>query len=332
MTINVAILGMGFMGRTHLRAYTAAAGDGLPCRIAAIASEGPLDLGGSIAARDNLDRTPEGPQIDPSQVRIHPDAHSLAHDPHIDLVSICTPTDTHIPLAAMMLRAGKHVLLEKPVALRAAEVLQLAAIASSAGRLCMPAMCMRFWPGWDWLKARIADRAFGAVRSASFTRLGSRPAWSPEFYRDPARCGGALFDLHVHDADIVCWLFGPPRSSISRGTIDHVTTSFQFDDGPPHVAAEGGWLESPGFPFRMRYTVEFERAIADWDLSRTSPLHITRDGQTRPEPLPSGAGYDGEVRAMLRAVATGDLAGCPTLEEAAAVIALLESARTTLTT
>src|SRR4029453_5583634 len=88
------------------------------------------------------------------------------------------------------------------------------------------------------------------------------PAWSPAFYGDPARSGGALFDLHVHDADLVRWLFGAPGAVTSTGTLDHVTTLYRYADGPAHVVAEGGWDHAGGFPFSMGYTVVFERATA----------------------------------------------------------------------
>jgi predicted dehydrogenase len=117
-------------------------------------------------------------------------------------VSICTPTDSHIELAMTALAAGRHVLVEKPVALRSAEVARLAQAAAPAGRVCMPAMCMRFWPGWEWLKERIEAGEFGRVRSATFQRVGAPPDWSA-FYGDYARSGGPLHDLHIHDADFI---------------------------------------------------------------------------------------------------------------------------------
>jgi predicted dehydrogenase len=304
MTIRVGILGMGFMGRTHLRAFAAAARDGLPCRVVAL--------------------------FDLEQVCQHRDADALAADRDVDLVSVCTPTDTHVGFARQMLIAGKHVLLEKPVSLHAQDARDLAIEADKAGRTCMPAMCMRFWPGWDWLAARVRDGSLGAVKSASFTRMGSRPAWAPEFYRNPARCGGAMYDLHIHDADIIHRLFGTPDSVTSVGTIDRITTLYHYRRGPAHVVAEGGWLEHEGFPFRMRYTVEFEGAVADWDISRAPTLRLTEGGHTRDVPLPPGTGYDGEVRALITHLSGRPTAPLPTLEEAAQVLDTLAAERRSL--
>src|SRR5690606_30246548 len=120
----------------------------------------------------------------------------------------------------------------KPVALNSADARLVAAAAQEAARrhvLCMPAHCMRFWTGWDWLKDRVADHSLGRLRALTLQRMGSRPDWSRDYYNDPTRCGGALFDLHVHDADIVLWLFGAPSAVSSAGHVDHIVTRYIYD-------------------------------------------------------------------------------------------------------
>lgn len=310
--VRVGIIGLGFMGRTHLRAYTAAAADGMPCEVVACCATRPEDwkelISGASSIAGNIEQAGStAASIDPARVRFMTDWRAMAADPGIDLVSVCTPTDTHAEIAIHMLRAGKHTLIEKPVALssaRAREVAGMAAEAARRGILCMPAHCMRFWTGWDWLKARVEDHSLGSLGSLILQRAGSRPGWSREYYNDPARCGGALFDLHIHDADIVLWLFGPPRSVSSAGHVDHIVTRYEYDKpgGPQVVVAMGAWV-ADGFPFRMRYTAEFERGVADWDLSRPEPLQLSAEGQCRPVPLPPVSGYDGEIRHFVEHVA-----------------------------
>jgi predicted dehydrogenase len=323
--IGIAVMGLGFMGRTHVRCYRAAAAAGLGCRLVAVASPDPRELAGEVAERGNLETQASGALFDRDEVAAHESAAALAADDRVHAVSICTPTDTHVELAAMFLRAGKHVLLEKPVALRSEDARTLARITAESGRICMPAMCMRFWPGWDWLKERVQDGSLGAVNSANFVRLGSRPAWSPAFYGDPARCGGAIFDLHIHDVDILYWLFGRPAAVTSAGTFDHVSTIYHFEGGPRLLTAEGGWVGAAGFPFRMRYTVEFERGVADWDLARQNQLLLTRDGRTEPVQLRDGSGYDWEIHAFVKQVITGRVGACPTLGDAVAVTEIVEA-------
>lgn len=313
-TVGVGVIGLGFMGRIHAEAYGAARAAGYECNLVAVCDEQADRLG------DDDTRS----WCDPRGVRTYTDADHLLADENVTLVSICTPTDTHVDLAVRALRAGKHVLVEKPVAIRSADVQRLVDEAEGAATLCMPAMCMRFWPGWAWLQEQIEQATYGRVQSAVFQRLGTLPAWSPAFYADAARSGGALMDLHIHDADFVRWCFGDPAHVTSTGSISHVTTSYHYPAGPPHVVAEGGWLPGPGFEFRMRYTVGFDTATADFDLSRDPPLQLTHEGETRPVPLDPLTGYDLQIRHLVEAITTRRCDLRVTLPEAVAVTRLLE--------
>jgi predicted dehydrogenase len=194
----------------------------------------------------------------------------------------------------------------------------------------MPAMCMRFWPAWAWLKERIEHRTYGRCTGLTLTRIGAAPSWSASFYRDINRSGGALVDLHVHDSDFVLFCFGRPGSVCSVGEINHLTTSYRFGevDAPAHVVAEGGWL-APGTPFRMRYLAAFEHATADFDLAREPQLLLSHGGKTEPVAISALSGYDVEVRHML-SVTRKDAAALATLDDAVAVTEMLDAERRSL--
>lgn len=326
--VRVGVIGAGVMGRTHLRAYAAAGEAGFACEIVAVCDADPASAAGAIA-----------PIPGAAGARVFDDPLALLADAGVDLVSVCTPTDSHVTLALAAIRAGKHALVEKPIALTAEGVRPLAEAARSAETLCMPAMCMRFWPGWDWLAARVRDGTFGAVRIAEFRRLGPSPAWGGGFYQDHARSGGALIDFHIHDADLVRWLFGRPSAVRAEGTLEHVTTAYEFDGGPERVTAEAGWLPDPGAPFRMEFRVRFERATAEFMLGRSSALVVVEDRASRFVDLPALTGYDGEVRHAL--VLVGSPSGAPgtrrraplvTMDDALAVAELLDAERESLLT
>ncbi len=329
--VRVGVAGLGFMGATHIAAYQAAAKAGFPCKLVAVADRkasrrrGELwDVGGNAVS----DVSAQQLAFDASQVRGHETADALINDPDIDLISICTRTDTHVDLAVRAMQAGKHVLVEKPIALKPQDVRKVIDASTATGKLAMPAMCMRFWPGWNWLKDRIADGKYGKCHSATFQRLASQPNWSP-FYSDGARSGGALFDLHIHDADFVQWCFGKPASVTSAGrvgstgAIDHVTTLYHYENGPAHVVAEGGWDHAQGFAFRMRYVAVFEHATADFDLTRSPQLLLCQNGESKPVELENLSGYDGEIRHMVSAIAKGEKKLLATMEDAEAVTQLL---------
>ena len=225
--LGIGIVGLGFMGQTHLGAYQRAAEAGFSNKLVAVCDADPERRAGKAPAAGNFDTDAAEELFDPAEVKGYEDPAELFADPAVDVVSICTPTDSHVDLAIAALKAGKHVLVEKPVAVSADEVRRLAAVDAETDTLCMPAMCMRFWPAWAWLCERVREGTYGAVRSAAFQRLGTRPGWGGGFYEDDSRTGGALVDLHIHDADFVRWVFGAPdelrskaRPRTSRPSID----------------------------------------------------------------------------------------------------------------
>jgi len=297
---------MGFMGRTHLAAYAAANAGGVANELLAVCDGNEQRRKGEPGAAGNLESAPAGERLfDPTRVVGHGNVDEFLAHPNLDLVSICTPTDSHVDLALRALSAGKHVLVEKPVAREARLIEPLLRAADSSDGLCMPAHCMRFWPGWVWLHDAIESARFGRVLSAVFQRLASVPDWSPDFYGDPERTGGALVDLHIHDADFIQWCFGTPDEVTSAGSPTHLTTIYRYAQGPPHVVAEGGWVRSPGFGIQMRYVVVFEGATAQFDFLGEPQLTLHRDGRTHAVPLPAENGYLGEVLHLLGAIEAG---------------------------
>lgn len=333
--IGVGVIALGFMGRAHVRAYEAARAAGWPCRLRAVCDSSSARLQGrddAGPARGNLETTDASSLLfDPASVAAYSSADALLRDPGVDLVSICTPTDSHVELATAALNAGKHVLVEKPVSLSSVQIEHLAALARAKGRVCMPAMCMRFWPGWDWLRKRVRSGAWGTLRSLTLTRLGSPPGWSA-FYLDLARSGGALFDLHVHDVDFLIWCLGKPVSVRSAGSPMHVTTLYQFEQGPTHVTAEGGWTLHPSAGFRMAYRAVFERAVAEFDLAKEPRVSVFGEaGETGPAPSPL-SGYDGQVRHLIDVLSAGGSTTHATLDDAALAARVLEAERESLRT
>ena len=318
------------MGRTHIGAYR---GLGDACRISGVFDldagllSGGLVEGGNLASGESTGER----LFEPAEVFATDSLDALLARVDVDAVSVCTPTDTHVDVALAAMRAGKHVLVEKPVSLERAGIQRLAAEAERAGVICMPAMCMRFWPGWVWLKEKV--RVDGIPKSISFERLGSAPGWGGGFYQDAGRCGGALHDLHIHDTDFVCHLFGKPDAVSSVGDQNRLTTMYHYEDGPRHVVAAGGWLRG-GAEFRMRYVAEFEDATADFDLSREPGLLWSSSGDEgcrEPADVGEGDGYEGEARAFVGAIIDG--VGPPvTLDDAAMTLAVLEAEAESLKT
>ena len=318
--IKVGIVGLGFMGRTHLASYRAAG-----ARVVAV-----LDPTGGIANGGNLGTG--GEAVDLAGVEVYRDADSFFAKANVNAVSVCTPTDTHVAIAERALARGWHVLVEKPVALASAEIRRLESVAVASGKVCVPAMVMRFWPGWTWLRDRVRDQQFGSLKTLTLERLGSRPTWNPAFYADAAKSGGAMVDLHIHDADFVYWCFGRPDSLATTGSAEQVTTIYRVGSGAggPSVVASGGWAQQSSFGFRMRYLANFERATVEFDLARgESPVTISDADGTRPVDVGTMNGYEAQVRHFL-AVIAGRETPRATLADAAVVADILALERKSL--
>ena len=302
--VNIAVVGLGFMGVTHLRAYLAnpAARIVAVCDAARLPVNGILPgVAGNITKSDDLDLGP--------QVKVFRKLAEVLADPEVELVDLCTPTPLHHEQAVAALRAGKHVLCEKPLARTAAAAREILKVAEASPGFLMPAMCMRFWPGWSWLKQVVAEKTYGKILVARFRRLSEMPGWSKQgTYAGGMDIGGALFDLHIHDTDFVNFLFGRPASVFSSGvisaagSIDHVVTQYVYPGGPA-VHAEGSWLLTKGF--QMAFTIHCERATLDFDLTRgADALQVSEPGkdiQTIKQDGPDG--YGEEIRYALACVA-----------------------------
>ena len=125
----------------------------------------------------------------------------------VDAVAICAPNSLHAPIAIAAAQAGKHVFVEKPMAVTVAEADAMIAAADAAGVVLMPAHNARFAPPFRAARAAIADGVIGAVTGVRAALGHPGPeAWSPgaTWFRDPARAGGgALLDLGIHLADVL---------------------------------------------------------------------------------------------------------------------------------
>ena len=326
--INVAVIGLGFMGVTHIKAYRK-----IPsARVAAICDAFKLPADGVLTSVTGNVADPDPVRLDLSQVQATKDYREVLANPAIHAVDICLPTAQHVEVATAALAAGKHVVCEKPLARTSAQCQEIVAAAAKAKGVFMPAMCMRFWPGWSWLKTAIGDGRYGKVLAARFRRVSGPPGWSKGTYFKGAESGGALLDLHIHDTDFIQFLFGRPKSVFSQGlsrfsgAVDHVVTQYQVDGGAA-VSAEGSWLMSEGFGFNMAYTVNFERATADFDSGRgADALKIFEDGKgARVETVPEGDGYTGELTHFIESILAGKAPTIVTPADGAGAVAICEA-------
>jgi predicted dehydrogenase len=320
--VGIAVIGFGFMGRTHAAGFERARLAGVACELRAICAA-------STAADDPNDALGRPLPFDPAAVPLVTNVDAVLDRDDIHAVSICTYTDTHVELAVRAVAAGKHVLIEKPVAISTRAMRPLLDAAARSDTVCAPALCMRYWPGWPWLRARIRERTFGDVREALFERISSVPTWS-DFYADRDRSGGAMFDLHIHDTDYVRWCFGQPAEVESTGDLNAVRTKYSFSDRDADIQAVGIWADDADTPFQMRYRVRFDEALATFNVGREPSVTLEHEGKSEPVTLPAETAYDAQSRDFVEAIVFGRAmrASLPDAFNATLVLeAELESAR-----
>ncbi len=301
--LKVGIIGIGMMGSTHLDVYSKLKG----VKVVAVADLIPERREGRTVVAGNVKGQSQG-GVNFAAFTKFDEGMKLIADPEVDIVDICLPTPLHSRYAIAALKAGKHVLTEKPFALNGREADELVKAAKQAKSMLMCAMCMRFWPAWVWLKEAVDAKPFGRVLAAQFRRVASHPGGP--FYSKGEACGGAILDLHIHDTDFIKYCFGKPDAVFSRGysvntnRTDHVITQYLYKH-VPLVVAEGGWAMAPGFGFQMQYTVNFEKATAVFDLNAPNQLTLIQDGKSKPVTVKAGMGYQHEITYFLDCIRKG---------------------------
>lgn len=192
------------------------------------------------------------------------DFEAVLKNPDIDAVDLCVPTDLHASFAIEALRSGKHVLVEKPMALDGAACDRMIAEARVANRVLMVAHVLRFAPAYQGLQQKLQNG--GPVRAASFRRRSPQPGWA-DWLLDPCRSGGGVFDFMIHDVDMALHLFGPPLAIAATGSesscFDVIHAQLFYEEFAVEVA--GGWHHRDSLPFSMEYTVVTEDATLTYN-------------------------------------------------------------------
>jgi predicted dehydrogenase len=307
--VRIGIVGIGFMGRIHYLAAQRLTG----ARVVAVCSRDKKKLAGDwTATRGNFG--PEPGVVDLSTVKKYESFDALLADPDIDLVDVCNPTHLHPETAVAALKAGKHVLVEKAIALTPADADAMLAAAQKTGKLLMVAHVLPFFPEFRFAAEAVRGGKFGKLLAAHFTRVISKPDWSAEI-ADASKTGGPAVDLHIHDTHFIGLVCGVPKAVFSTGLVDaagavpYLTTQYLFGPGGPGVTCSSGAVAMPGRPFIHGFEIYLEKATLSHD-SRATPLTVyTADGQVTQPAFPGGgdpiASFAEEIGAAVNGVKAG---------------------------
>jgi predicted dehydrogenase len=286
--VRIGIVGIGFMGMIHFYGAKKVRGG----RVAAIATRNPRKLAGDWSSiQGNF-----GPRGSKSEdlrgVAKYREINDLLADPAIDLVDICLPTDKHADVAVAALEAGKHVLVEKSIALDVRDANRMVAEAKRARRQLLVAHVLPFFPEFAFARQAIRSGRYGKLLAAHFKRIISKPTWSEDI-ASLEKTGGPGVDLHIHDTHFIGLVCGVPRQVYSRGItergyVQYLTTHYIYDDSGPTVTCSSGAICQAGRPFVHGYEIYLEKATLLYELG-TQPLIVLRaDGKSEQPKLGSG--------------------------------------------
>ena len=166
--------------------------------------------------------------------RVYASAEELLADPGIDAVSVCTSNDAHAALSVAAMRAGKHVLCEKPMACSPEEAEEMLWVSEESGRLLMIGHNQRFLPAHREARVLLEQGAIGRVLGFRSTFAHGGPEMFMQekdmdswFFRKEKAGMGAMADLGVHKIDLIHYLLGERsvRVSARLGTLDKCSGS-----------------------------------------------------------------------------------------------------------
>ncbi|MCD1261248.1 Gfo/Idh/MocA family oxidoreductase [Paenibacillus athensensis] len=193
---KIGIIGTGNIGTVHLQQFSKLADR---CEITAVADTN-MPLAAKRAQEFGV------PHVAPS-------AEALIHRDDVEAVIIGVPNQHHADIAIEALRAGKHVLLEKPMSLNADTARSIYAAAKNSKQVLMIAHQMRFESVPMQIKAMVDRGELGRIYTAKtgWYRRKGIPGWGTWFTRMDQSGGGPLIDIGVHMLDLALYLMGNPK-------------------------------------------------------------------------------------------------------------------------
>lgn len=324
--LRVGVVGLGFAGQTHVKSYLA-----LPnvevVALAGLETEVLQSFGDEHGIEHRYERWED----------------LVARD-DLDVVSVCTPTHLHAPVAIAALENGAHVLCEKPLARTGSEGKEIVDAATKAGRVLHVAFNHRRRGDVDVLKHQIDAGQLGKIyyAKAHWLRRNGIPGMGSWFTNREMSGGGPLIDLGVHILDMAMYLLGEPRVlSVTASTfaelgprglggspyaakhavgsayeVEDLASAFLRLDGGGTLLLETSWatFRRPGDDFGVElFGTDGGAKIGVENYTHEDTLRIYTDvggvpAEVRPR-VTRGEGHRAVVREFIDAIRGGDWSG-----------------------
>lgn len=301
--LRIGIAGIGFMGMIHYLAAQKATG----IKVTAIQSRDAKKRSGDWRGiKGNFG--PPGEQMSLGDIHRHESYTALIEDPDVDLVDLTVPTPQHEAMAIGALAAGKHVLVEKPIALEVAAANRMLEAAAKYNRMLMVGHVLPCFPEFRFALEAARSNKFGKLLAGQFLRVISKPDWSAAI-ADVQANGGPAIDLHIHDTHFIRTLAGQPKevSAVGHavdGVVHHLTTNYRYVDGPA-LNSSSGALVASGRPFAHGFELYFEQATLSLPAGQPLSVITERGIEAGPATTDPVAAFTFELERVAAGVVAG---------------------------
>lgn len=300
MTVKAGLCGFGGLGHVHANSLAQ-----MPEVELAAVCDTRVDQIKASEVKTNLETGAK--TFDLSACRIYTDLRTMLRKEKLDALVTALPTDLHAKTAILGLDAGCHVFCEKPMALTLKECDRMIAARDRNNRELQIGQCLRFWPEYDGLLKIIREKTYGRLQSLVMERIGGYCRWAPDnWFNDHRRSGGAIQDLHLHDADWAFYALGKPAGVYAgavvgeTGGFDDITAIWDYADGTM-VSMRSSWMCAN---FTMNFRALFEKAIVEFGFPPDPALQVvTRaDNKREKPPVSTGSAYVDEMKYFIECV------------------------------
>lgn len=265
--MKVAVIGGGFMGETHLEAYS---------RLAHVEVVGvcnpksdPLRLAGQFGTT------------------AFTSFEQMLSTAKPEVVSICLPTHLHKEYVIKAAEAGVHIICEKPIAPTLSDAKEMIEVCKRSGVRLFIAHVLRFFPNYQDIQRQIASGAIGDVGVVHTKRVVGHPGVNT-WYNDPALSGGVIMDLMIHDIDFVRSVLGEVHTVYAMrrkaAEVEHALVTFKFESGAI-ANLEGLW----GYESPLTSSCEFagKKGIIRLNSENTATIRIKKATEEDPSSFES---------------------------------------------
>ena len=302
MKIRVIVIGFGFMGQTH-------AGSLLKMQNTELAGlVDPVDPKERLQSITGNRATERVSSEEIGSIRHFRSLDEALSASCADAAIIALPTKLHHDAVIQCLKAGLHVMVEKPFAISLRECDLMVQTAGETKKLLAVGYVVRWMKEYQFLKQAIQSGRLGKLKYLKLSRITGVPNWGnwndPEFIR---ASGGSLFDLVSHDIDFARFCLGEPNQieaakDLGRDQFKMISSVMRFREADAVI--EGGFVTPSGYPFGRTYAAYFESGtLVSSELGKVTEYR--KDGTQTHDFLPDNP-YLSEVQDFIRAIKTGD--------------------------